>query len=77
MQPCWQRATHLWYILGRAAGPSARLELPGPPQAEHPLCQEGLVATSPTGTAGLCPTPTALGMPYFLSTSGVPQFKTF
>lgn len=32
MQPCWQRATHLWYSLGRAAGPSARLELPEPPQ---------------------------------------------
>lgn len=40
-----------------------------------PLCQEGLVAMSPTGQVGPYPTPTTFGMTYFLSTSWVPQFK--
>lgn len=75
MQHHWQRAPALWPSLGRAADASVSLELPGPPQAKHPLLQEGSVTTSPPGAAGPPPAPTALGMSCLLSTSWVPEFK--
>ena len=54
------------------ADPSVSLELPGPPQSEHLLCREGLVAKSLTGTVGPYLTPRAFGISYFLSTGWVP-----
>lgn len=63
-------------LLGRTqAHPSVSLELPEPPQAEHPLHREGLAAKSSTGTVGPHLSPRASGIAYFLSTGWVPWFK--